>query len=179
MVAGEEDVVPVSMGTLSHRTLQAVIEESRCAATPTWGQRCGSRPVFGAPFCRAHGGTEIITMQEARMRLQGMLAPALARLQWILDDPRSELQSVVRVTRDILDRCGLKPVDKFEFSGVVGILKQEDLERLSVDQLERLAEAARVLAGLGGRDTPAETVQDQRLLSGDGAVAPGTLPEAP
>lgn len=121
-------------------TMPSPYEHQRCNVAG-----CRSWPTWGEVKCFRHGGGLTFTWRIAQQRIKEISSAALARLESIINDPREDGAVVIRAIIAVLDRAGLKPVDKFEFRGTVGVLTPAGLRALPEDQLAQAISVARML----------------------------------
>lgn len=87
-----------------------------CTATArSTGNRCGQSPIPGGLVCRYHGGAAPqVQAAGARRILEAFVEPALEELGRILEHKDTPPHVRLAAVRDILDRCGFKPVTQIE-----------------------------------------------------------------
>jgi len=111
-------------------------DQPQCTATSKQsGERCKQAAKLGGKVCHYHGGNAPQTVKaNARRILEGLVGPALVTLQELMLD--SEVPASVRyqALRDVLDRTGLKPVDKAEVLLLTDEAIAAEIARLKADQ---------------------------------------------
>lgn len=71
--------------------------------------RCSLAPIEGGTVCRFHGGRLPNVAQAAKIRMAGMVMPALDRMFKVITKSKHD-PSAVAACKDILDRVGFKSV---------------------------------------------------------------------
>ena len=118
----------------------------QCSAKSKQSQkRCKRHAIPGGSVCIIHGGGAAQVIAKARQRILEMVDPALARLGQVIRDPESEASSV-RAARDVLDRAGLKPVDKLQLEAGIRVPDpgREVLSDAALERLIAMAEEAQL-----------------------------------
>jgi len=103
------------------------------AKAKSTGKRCRNPTVPGATVCRIHGGSAPqVRAAAARRILEALVGPALVEMRRLIDENTiATVPDSVRfaAVRDILDRCGYKPIQ--EFKGFLSIVMvEEEIARL-------------------------------------------------
>src|SRR5580658_8139106 len=89
----------------------------RCTAySKTTGKRCKQAAIRGGNVCIVHGGASPAAKAGAQRRLATLVDPALEIMWELLIDKKTPHATRFAIIKDILDRAGLKPVDKSEVS---------------------------------------------------------------
>ena len=88
-----------------------------------------------------HGGGSPFVKQKALERLAALVDPALVALSDIVRNKRHS--SRMAAAKDILDRSGLKPVERVEVIGVADRLREAE-ERAALDTTPLQIEASKV-----------------------------------
>jgi hypothetical protein len=100
------------------------------------GKRCKRAAIAGATVCATHGGSAPQVRKAAALRVIALVDPALANLA-------SDLKSK-NPTFDVLDRAGLKAVDKLQLFGADET--DFDLTELSDEQIATLKSVSDTLS---------------------------------
>jgi hypothetical protein len=90
----------------------------RCRAKSKQSQlRCGRAAIIGGFVCNFHGGKNPGVVRAAHARLLAQVDPAITALEHLI--LAEDVPAAVRfmAVRDVLDRCGLRTVEKIETSG--------------------------------------------------------------
>lgn len=77
----------------------------RCSAHNNRGGPCGQQPLRFQQVCRSHGGNNKLSRVAAQERMMEMVDPALARLEQLVRDPKTDPAIVMKAVREILDRA--------------------------------------------------------------------------
>lgn len=109
--------------------------DGRCQAhSRTSGSRCRQFAVPGATVCVYHGGSAPQVRAAAQRRFAALVDPAIGVLENRLKEDKKDPGNALRAARDVLDRAGLKPADKFEdvtaYEGELSDWTDEELEQL-------------------------------------------------
>jgi hypothetical protein len=142
----------------------------RCTAfAVTTGKRCGQPAIRGGRVCILHGGASPIAKAEAQRRLATLVDPALEVIFECLTSKKIQASTRLSAAKDILDRTGFKPIEKFQeipWDGDPSKLDDQQLETLR-DHLIRLAygeDRARIEAAkrkaLGGNVIETKAVRE-------------------
>jgi hypothetical protein len=114
----------------------------RCTAMAvTTGKRCNQAAIRGGRVCIVHGGGSPAAKAAAQMRIAMLVDPALEVMFELLISKKTHDSVRFNVAKDIMDRAGFKPVDKFQeipWDGDPSKLDDQQLETLR-DHLIRLA----------------------------------------
>lgn len=121
--------------------------------------RCENKAIPGGIVCSSHGGATPSAMEYAKTRLAQLVDPAITRLGKIVQQGKHEA-SVVSACKDVLDRSGLKHIDKLQDSFGYDPAK---LAELSDDELQVFMKIVRKLSASGEMIPmiPSETGNDQ------------------
>ncbi|MFN2444494.1 MAG: hypothetical protein ABR606_02710 [Vicinamibacterales bacterium] len=94
-------------------------DRRQCTAANRQGARCQRAPILGGTVCHYHGGAAPQVQKAAALRMAELVDPAIMRLAELMmqtEFPSTAYQAV----RDVLDRNGLAPEQKFKHSGTIG-----------------------------------------------------------
>ena len=114
----------------------------QCNATTRQGLPCKRPAIPGGAVCLSHGGGAPQVVAKAKLRLLRAVDPTIDRLIKVIQTSKHD-PSVVSACKDLLDRAGLKPVDKVELEAVSVL--DPGRNKLSDEDLQRLIETARQL----------------------------------
>ena len=123
-------------------------KSTRCTAhSKTTGKQCGRSAIPGGTVCRYHGGAAPQVIERARLRLAALVLPAVDYLGRGVRQKKSNSPGVASA-RDILDRAGLKPVEKHEVT-------VKSPRNMTADELEQWL--AELRADMSGTTIPEAT----------------------
>ena len=108
------------------------------------GKRCKKQAIAGATVCATHGGGAPQVRKAAALRVIALVDPALANLASDLKSKNPTIRQ--RATFDVLDRAGLKAVDKLQLFGAEDSPADVDLSELSDEQLATLKSVSDTLS---------------------------------
>jgi len=92
-------------------------ELRRCRAKSKQSQqRCKRAAIRGGFVCNIHGGKSPGVVRAAHERLLALVDPAITALAQLIESADSDAVRLA-AARDVLDRCGLKSVERVESSG--------------------------------------------------------------
>jgi hypothetical protein len=100
------------------------------------GKRCNRSAIAGATVCATHGGSAPQVRKAAALRVIALIDPALANLASDLKSKNPTIRQ--KATFDVLDRAGLKAVDKLQLFSAEDSPADLDLNELSDEQLTNL-----------------------------------------
>ena len=99
----------------------------RCTAHRRNGDQCGSHAVQGTNVCRMHGGSAPQVKAKAAERLLALQSDAISIMDLTMKlgkraaarkkNPEMPMTAIV-AAKDVMDRSGLKPVEKVEVTEV-------------------------------------------------------------
>lgn len=99
----------------------------RCQATNRRKVRCRKAVVPGLAVCEFHGGGSMKARHAGQARLEALVPRAVRRMKQLMDQ-RQHLPTALGATKDILDRGGLKPVERAEANVTYKWLDDEEPE---------------------------------------------------
>ena len=123
-------------------------------------KRCRKQAINGGTVCAMHGGAAPQVKRKAKERFQELVAPAINRLEKIINDPQVSPGAAIAACRDIIDRAGHKPTEQLQVVEPVEV-NDPGRDRLTDDQLDRLIALGEQLASSEG-DQEAEKPQENR-----------------
>jgi hypothetical protein len=106
------------------------------------GKRCKRAAIAGATVCATHGGSAPQVRKAAALRVIALVDPALANLASDLKSKNPTIRQ--KATFDVLDRAGLKAVDKLQLFGADET--DFDLTELSDEQIATLKSVSDTLS---------------------------------
>lgn len=107
------------------------------------GKRCKRPAIAGGTVCATHGGSAPQVRKAAALRVLELVNPALGNLAKDLKSQNAQIRQ--RATFDVLDRAGLKAVDKLQLFGPEDS-PELDLTTLTDEQLHALKSVSDALA---------------------------------
>ncbi len=113
-------------------------------------------------MCYVHGAAAPQVKRKAKERFQELVAPAISRLQKIIEDDNVSPAASIAACRDILDRAGHKPTEQLQVVEPVEV-NDPGRDRLTDDELDRLIDLARRSQG-PGEDQGEETAEQEGVV---------------
>lgn len=101
-------------------------EAPRCTATAKGSRaRCKRRPIPGGTVCVKHGGGAPQVKQAAHERLMALQYPAIAALDWLVNQ-RDFPSATLGAVKDVLDRTEGRPTEKVDMNitGEVALIER-------------------------------------------------------
>ena len=105
------------------------------------GLRCRKAAIAGAKVCRTHGGAARQVQEAAKLRILGMVNPALAQLRKLIDKADSDHVKLSAI-KDVLDRAGLDPRQKVDHRFVDADDRDRPVTLADIDRIIAEADAA-------------------------------------
>lgn len=101
-------------------TITVPLKNQPCTATTRAGNPCKATAVPFTGKCRMHGGTSQVALSGAREKyaeveklvLEDFVDDAIRTVRDIMKDETADDKIRLAAARDILDRCGFKPVQR-------------------------------------------------------------------
>jgi hypothetical protein len=105
----------------------ARIPRPKCRATNRAGNPCGRYAIPGGMVCSTHGGKAPQVRDKARIRLIGMIEPALQVLSDVMADEKAAHADKLRAANSVLDRAGYARVAVLDIDAARDLLTQRIL----------------------------------------------------